>query len=299
MSIQKESLVKLDPKVKVILESVMLSFLLILFPGMIVRFYSISQDFWISYLAYFLVVLLLINKFSIYKNTIFLSFILVIIVVYGITAIKISLPYSLPNILGTITACICAYFFSKAIKKTYKYAIAIFSLMVCIFFVFWGDAYWFHYYNFKNFTGRDKQPIAHSWHTYISANTPLNVDSIKGKLVLFEFFQTISVDYYFTRNQTFNDIYNKYKGNPDILIYGVDMLQKGQTPDSVLQFIRSRKYVFPILLMDKEDDLIKVFGVQQYFPTTIMLRNDTIIYRGAIEKESEKLDKVIKEELEK
>jgi thiol-disulfide isomerase/thioredoxin len=250
--------------------------------------YSIRLDFWISYLAYFLGVWFLCHKYPVYKTAVVLSFVLTIIGIYGTLTVTVGLPMTLPNILSTIIACICGWLFNTVKQRVYKFAIIVFSICLCIYFVFWGIDVYDHYYYYRNFTGKTNQRVIPEWSSYIAVDSDFSAKYNDEKLILFDFYNTwCSVC--IGKFPKFQDAYNRYKNYPNMLVYAVDIPWQNDTTGMALQMVRSRGYTFPVLIGKTGLDTILCIT---WYPTVILLKGNRIIYKGDIEQ----VDKYIIEE---
>jgi len=247
-----------------------------------IRYQSEKNDFWISYIIYFITVYLLIKKFPFDRKRILLSFLLTLISLSALEWFLDRVPplLGLINIIGTLIACVFGFIFEHLKKKSYKFIIIILSVTLCVFYVNFGYNFWLHYLNYGNLTGKITEEFSINWPSYMqNYENIVPADFKNNKLVIFDFFNT-SCGVCFAKFPILQKTFDKYKSNPNVYIYAVNIPLKRDTPGMALQIIRDRKYTFPVLL--GKNKLDSIFGIQGY-PTTILFRNDTIFFKGDIE----------------
>ena len=81
-----------------------------------------------------------------------------------------------------------------------------------------------------------------------------------------------------------------YKNNPKVLVYAVNIPIKRDTIGQAINAVKVKKYSFTVLIGNSKMEYF--FNVQGY-PTTFVVRNDTVLFKGDIEQ----VDAFIKNEI--
>lgn len=274
---------------KVVFISILLSYLL-LQGTTFIRYISLKYDFFISFILFFSVLFVLFKKYQKYINIIYLCFIVTIsCLLFLVFLINNEITdIGLPNMIGILISCSACYLYIKINKRLYKLFILLISFSICLFYFLFGFNYWVNYINYSNFNQKIKKTISPNWITFINYSPELHSNN---KFILLDFFNT-ACPVCFKKFPLLQKTYDKYKYNNKILIYAVNIPWEKDTTGMAIQIIMAKKYSFPVLLGKKKLD--SIFGVQVY-PTTILLRNDTILFKGNIEN----VNSLIEEELRK
>ena len=263
-------------RIKIITISCFIAFILLICPGF-VRSFSLLLDVWISSLFYFFSVLFLIRRNPVFKKEILVSFLLIVMIVWmAITRGGVNI--ALPNFIAFIISIISAFVFASI--QNVKGKISIISFLVILYgsYTFFGVNYYLHYLNFGAITGKQfNEKVSSEWPKYIGADTQL--PNTRGNLFLFDFYNTSCVVCK-RKFPILQKLFDKYKNKQGIYIYAVDIPWDRDTSGMAMTMVRSKKYTFPVLLGKRKLD--SFFKVQSY-PTTILFRNDTILFKGNIE----------------
>ena len=155
---------------------------------------------------------------------------------------------------------------------------------MCLFvYYIYGFNAWIHYIDFGNFNGKVNKKISFDSRKYFNLEN-------RNKLILLDFYNTSCV-VCFRKFPVLQDIYTSFEGDTNILIYSIDIPLPRDTPGMAINLIRSKNYTFPVIV-DKYR-LDSVFQIYTY-PTTILLKDNTMILKGDIEKVKEIIKKELK-----
>lgn len=261
----------------IIIISCLLSFVLLLFPG-VIRAYSFRLDFVISHLAYFLTVFLFVKNKPQHKYKILLSFIAVIfIVILSLWISSGKLPYvGLPNMGSIVIACFAGFFYYIYNGRLRRMLILFSSLSLCLFYFFFGMRFLLNYINFGNITGSTNENIHTSWQAYIQFPYPFIAED---KLIILDFFQT-SCSLCFKAFPTVQKVYERYRNDSNISFFAIDIPLPVDTGYNIVEIIKRKGFTFPVLLAKSKTD--SLFNIHAY-PTVCVLKNNRIIFRGNIE----------------
>ena len=257
-----------------------------------IRYHFIKYDFWISFCAYFGLVFILIDKFPENKKAILLSFLLTIIGLAILGWVIDGQPPSLglTNIIGTLIACISGFMFY--IYKGIRHRLLIISLCVflCVFYVFYGHKYWLNYLNYGTATGRMAKKTEVNWVYDINDSSGiLKKIAQNDNLIVLDFFNT-ACPVCFAKFPILQKIYNQYKDNSKITIYAINIPLKRDTIGMAVDMVKRKNFTFPVMVGKYKLD--SVFDIKSY-PTTILLKNNTIIFKGDIEDAYKKVEELI------
>ena len=78
----------------------------------------------------------------------------------------------------------------------------------------------------------------------------------------------------------FQDIYNKYKNDTNILIYAINFTVADDLPEHTMSLIKQKNFTFPVVIGN--DTLDEIFKLRS-FPEVVMVKNNHALYRGNAE----------------
>ena len=257
-----------------------------------VRHHFLKQDFWISFCIYFVLVFFLIVRSPEYKKAILLSFLSTIIGLYGLAWIIDGQPplLGLTNIIGTLIACTSGYAFYVFKSTGYRLSIISVCVFICIFYVAYGHKFWLNYLNYGTPTGRMAKKTEVNWVYDINDSSGTFKKSVQNNnLIVLDFFNT-ACPVCFAKFPILQKIYNQYKDNSNIAIYAINIPIKRDSIGMAVNMVKRKNYTFPVMVGKYKLD--SIFDIRSY-PTTILIRNDTIIFKGGIEDAYKKIEEVI------
>jgi thiol-disulfide isomerase/thioredoxin len=197
----------------------------------------------------------------------------------------VGVPNNLFILLGIISGYIL---FTGTTAKRFILPTLFFALALCQAFIF--HPYWLNYVNFKNFTGKtNEHKGGYDWKFYNSNGDTVSKANYKDKIVLLDFWNT-SCGVCFTKFPILEKLYGKYKDNPKVIVQAVNIPIERDTGRMAFNIIEKKNYTFPVLIGLNNAD--SVFGIESY-PTTLVLYNDEIVYRGYIEKSENTVDELL------
>jgi len=174
-----------------------------------------------------------------------------------------SLPGSLIHTLGII----CGFLYWR-LKPPFNILVASLGCLITAFMFFQGYEYWYHRLNYGTFTGKVQPALPTKFEAYDARQNLITNSSFQNKVVL--------LDFWFTRCGTcfekFPQVqaaYDRYKDDPSVAIFAVDVPIEEDTPGQAFQVIKDEGYTFPMVIA-KDEHLPEKFGVK-YYPTTIVI----------------------------
>lgn len=109
------------------------------------------------------------------------------------------------------------------------------------------------------------------------SNNEIRIDTIKNKVIILDYWTT-SCGVCFKKFPEYEKLYLKYKENPNVVIYSVNIPVKRDTLGYAKQKIEKYNYKFPVLYSES-DTIPKQLGFNTY-PHLIILKNKKIRYNG-------------------
>jgi len=118
---------------------------------------------------------------------------------------------------------------------------------------------------------------------YTNDNKPVTQDSLKGKIVVFDFWNT-ACGVCFQQFPDYDKFYQKYSHRNDIAIYAVYLPWKRDTEESLKAAIDklTAQYSFPILIADSTDyrERFNIKGVPEVM---VLNKQGEVAYKGSLE----------------
>ena len=186
---------------------------------------------------------------------------------------------SLPSSLAIVLSCYCGYYFSR----TNFYMIPLTLFFGIVFWLIIGEKIIFNRSAYGSFTKEIniKSPRL----TFYDSLGNRVVFNSSSKDILLDFWNSGCKPCY----KLFPDIENFYKkiDTGKIEIYVVHIPFKNQRIENTYHLLDNYKYEFK-KLYSKNDDLLNVLGIN-FFPTTIILKNGNIVYKGDFKSAVERL----------
>ena len=190
---------------------------------------------------------------------------------------------SLPDFLFHLFGIFMGYFFHIS-DKYVKSGIVVISILCCIFLYFKGYSLWLHKLNFGTFTGvqQIKVDIPVFQFTDNDGNTITSQD-FAGKYTILDFWNS-SCGVCFQKFPIFEEQYEKYKSNNNVVLYAVNIKLPRDKEGASFEIFSERGYSFPTLQGGEVEDAKSIFGVTVY-PTIVVLNPaGVMVFRGNMEK---------------
>lgn len=254
-----------------------------------VRYRSLSIDIFVSFIVFFIVTAFFVIRYPLQSRRILLYFIgstifLGIIVTWLLEGFPL---LGLPNTLMMLLGSLLGHSFVRSRKTVARISIILLSLGICSVLYVNHDK-WLHYINFGNFSGQINEQEKTEWSAYNKQGDTITSSSFKNKIVLLDFWNK-GCGVCFRKFPHLQDLYERYKNDPDVLMQAVYIPWEDDESRSAFQIIEQKGYTFPVLAAAHGMD--SVFKIQTY-PTVIVLDDGKPIFRGDIEEAAELLERL-------
>jgi len=204
---------------------------------------------------------------------------------------------SLPEYLLQIVSIFLGYL---AYKKGIAGKIIIFclGLLYSVWFLLAGNNLWLHLLNFGTFTGNVNSDKCFNVNFITCGNEIVTTDNFKGQYILLDFWNTYCGVCY-QKFPELEELYQKYKNNPQIRIYSVHAWFDVEKEDArkgceIMHTELENKYSFPNLAISFTDSLFRKLEVKR-FPTVLIYdKQGYIIFRGTQEGAKKKIEILLK-----
>lgn len=203
----------------------------------------------------------------------------------------ISLPDGLFHLLGIVVG----YLLFK-IKNYSKWVVLIIASIACIFMYAKGYDLWLNKLNYGTFT---EQIVSKRITTEInftdSVDTVININQMKGKIVLLDFWNT-KCGFCYKKFPVVQDAYDKYKHNPKVNFYSVNFfLNDIDKKGDAFRIINERGHSFPVLIC-KDKATLNALNITCYPTVLVINRGGELVFRGDIEDADRKVEELLKED---
>ncbi|MFT4062001.1 MAG: TlpA disulfide reductase family protein [Edaphocola sp.] len=175
----------------------------------------------------------------------------------------------IPNILFEILGIVCGFFFSVSVKKI----IPILSIVCLIFFsisyTLFFSKYWYNKVFYGAFSGLQRQ------------EKQISLPILKGgkRIKIVDVWNTSCV-VCFRKFPQFQAIYSKYKNDNRLDVVSINIPLKRDTIGMAEYMIKQRGYTFPVIIGDST--VLNQLDIE-YYPTTLLLKGDSILFRGDVD----------------
>lgn len=203
----------------------------------------------------------------------------------------VSLLETIMRILGIIAG----YLFWKS-GNIWRAIILIGGLWLSIYVYFWGYKNWTYYLNYGSVSGNIEMKETSDPILFITnqQDTVRVGGSLKEeKIFLLEFWTTTCGQCFrsFPKVQAF---YEKYKNNPEIALYAVNVPYRKDKEDRAFEMIKELKYSFPVGVYVGKNGSLNKYGVNGYPTVLVVNKEGNIIFRGDMEKAIDVVEKLLK-----
>jgi len=203
----------------------------------------------------------------------------------------ISLPDALFHLLGIVVG----YLFFK-IKNYSKWVVLAIASIACAFMYAKGYDLWLNKLNFGTFTEQIiKEKISTEIAFTDSTNSVININHLKGKIVLLDFWNS-KCGFCYKKFPVVQEAYNKYKHNSKVSFCSVNFFLKDIDKEGdAFRIIKDRGHSFPVLIC-KDKATLKILNVTCY-PTVLVINpKGELVFRGDIEDADKKIEELLKED---
>lgn len=237
------------------------------------------EDVTISFILFFGATFIFIKrkkitpfKAGLYFSVSLLSLILIAAIVDG------QLPtIGLPNMISAFLGVICGSLFSsRVIDRKLSLSLTIAFFTTTIWYVVSGYKLWANYIFNGTFTGVLQQPPKNNWYTYNETGDTFRSHSFGSKFVVLDFWTTSCI---VCRKQFphFEKFFNAYKNNRAVVFQLVNVPLGTDTPGLAAKIIGYKESGLPTAYADT--GIVRAFEINSY-PVYLLLKNDTILYKG-------------------
>jgi thiol-disulfide isomerase/thioredoxin len=253
---------------------------------------SLMASSLVGFIAYFVLTNYFINKYKSQLQEIKI----VITILAGLCFLQLpshTLDYqatlgSLPDFLIHILGILIGFIYYRS-GKMLGVAITLVALGFVLYVYFDGYERWLNYKDYGTFAYNVSETVPEF--NMINPKGPdfTNKD-LKDKIVVFDFWNT-GCGVCFRKFPLLQEKVIKYKSNPGIEFYAVNIPIRRDTIGEAEKIISDYAYTFP-LLVARNDSLAKLFKVFAYPAVVIIKNGKEIIFRGNIEGVDEILEKL-------
>jgi thiol-disulfide isomerase/thioredoxin len=194
------------------------------------------------------------------------------------------------NILGEFLACFLGYIFYTKKDVVIRTIVLLFSAAICLYYYVWGYTYWTNYITFGQITEITNKEIPPIWTLYVNQDSNYYKLTDPNSVILLDFFST-ECGVCFQKFPYLQKLHEKYKNNSKVFICAMNVPWKRDTIGRAIAMVRKRKYTFPVLISKQGlDSILQI----EFYPTVIVIKNNSLIYKGTIENVEETIDSMIK-----
>ena len=219
--------------------------------------------------------------------TMSIVFLALVILNLSAATIKYTVKIS-PFYIIWISGVVAGYLFYT--KK--KYLLPIILLVFPTLMAIGGNNLWTHRIEYGNWTGEVVIQKVAPFQLYDKAGEVINNESLKGKLILFDFW-FISCGPCWKKFPEVQRIYEKYKTNPLVEIYAVNRPMKRDKTGELFSRIEDKEYTFPVLAGTQE--IMDALNVYKYPTVMIINQNGEMVFMGELEAAEKKLELLLNE----
>jgi thiol-disulfide isomerase/thioredoxin len=193
----------------------------------------------------------------------------------------------LPTYITWVSAMAAGYFFFVNQRNFKMPAILIVFPLLMAFGI---NDLWVHKIEYGNFYGEVESQVEISFNFTNKAGEIVNNESLKGKIVLFDFWY-INCGPCWVKFPELQEMYKKYESNPLVEIYAVNRPMRRDGPEELFTSIEEKDYTFPVLKASQED--MDSFGVYVY-PTVVLLNEKgEMVFMGKLEAAIPKMEALL------
>jgi len=256
--------------------SLLTLFALAAIPKMQFRF-----DIWVYFPVYFLLTLIVIS----FKKRPPLAATIAILSGFLIPDILVRLLegfrdsyISIPRLVFQIIACFTAFVF-YSVTTAKKVSLLLCSALLIVLYTSFWQQYWFNFSDYGTLTGKIGKTKIFSWKVLNQNSDTLTQDRYSDKIVLFDFWTT-SCAVCFRKFPALEKIYQMHKSQNDVIVEAVNVPLPRDTNNMAFAVMSNKPHTFPVVVGLNGID--SIFGIEVY-PTTIVMYNGEIMYKGNIE----------------
>jgi|GEM_PF-4997459 len=267
----------------------LMSFLILVVTGFLVRSHSRVTDIWVTHIVYFLAVFLSIKYSSTQPKKVLATYLAGFLIPMLLVQVfeSANLLFQL-NIISFTIAMVGGYIFATSGSVNKKGVYVLVAVGYCAFAVMFLAERFLHYDNFRNFEGVTLEKV------YAPGFISNDADTLElgqaDKMVLLDFWTT-ACGVCFQKFPELQTVYDEYKDDERVEIYAVNVPLKRDTGMMAEEMIKTRSYSFPVYYANAGIDT--QLNVRAY-PTALLISNNTIVARGDIQN----VARILKERLQ-
>lgn len=277
-------------KIKLFLLIALLSLILVFLTAPLRSYVNFQTSSLVGYILFFALTLFCINK---YREKI-PEYLILLALLLGLFILELPLRFSnfeqtlvsLPDFIIHFLGVVVGYIFMKT-KRLIGITITFLVLTGVIYMFFSGYGLWLNKLNYGSYTGQVFETVP-QFEISLDSNKIMTNETIKNKVVVLDFWNT-ACGVCFKKFPVLQMKFEKYNSIEGIKMYAVDIKIKRDTLNQAINTIRRLKYTFPVLVVD--DDISKKFNIH-CVPTTIIMYDNRIVYRGDIDEIDKVLDRI-------
>lgn len=177
----------------------------------------------------------------------------------------------------------------------FKYKIIYIPILSLVFFVFIGGIMFPNYYSYLKNHNAEKNLNFPKVSIIDKENSQVNLN--QNKIIVLDFWTT-SCSVCFSKFPDLEDTYTKYKSNPNIEIYSINVPENRDKFQNTITILDKKGYKFPKLYAKSAKEIKDSLNIYS-FPHLLILKNGRIRYDGRLETEENVFMYNIESEIDK
>lgn len=247
----------------------------------------------LGFLLYFFFTLFCLKRLSTKTS----SYLIFFYILLGILLIQLPtrLPkfnttfISLPDFIIHLLGIIIGFFYFK-FSRPIGIILFGFGLFLSIFMFYTGYRKWIHKLDYGSFSGIVEKNVP--TFKFLKENGDFfSNENLVGKIVILDFWNT-GCGLCYRRFPILQEKHIKYKSNPNVEFYAVNVPLRRDSAGQALKSIRGRHYTFPVLQANN-DSIAKAFSFNTYPSVFIIMNGKKIVYYGEIGNVDKVIDKIV------
>ncbi|WP_088323584.1 TlpA family protein disulfide reductase [Polaribacter tangerinus] len=217
----------------------------------------------------FMILAFIVSMFMSYKN-VTASFIPLLL----IWLIHLFLPDSkLNNVIIYIVFTPLTFLLGYYLRNKFYFLKILYLIILILVGIYGFSNFWMI---IENYNARQKKDAPKM--EFISENgNQIRLDTIQNKIIVLDYWTT-SCGVCFQKFPKYEELFMKYKNNPNINLYAVNIPERRDTIGHAKKMIEKYNYQFPVLYSET-DTVPKLLGFNRY-PHVIILKDKKVRYNG-------------------
>jgi thiol-disulfide isomerase/thioredoxin len=267
-------------KYKFVLPFLLCSIILIA-TGILVRYYSLYVDLWVSFVLHFAACFFIIGRLRqapLRTLLVYLAGNLLFLIDFLPSNEPFITRLIWPNVLPGIIAPVCSFLLFQAKGKAKLLVLGI-TVTLYLGNIFWFWEKWGTYANFGVSSNHVSQSLPREWNASFLDGQPFNADSLKNRVVLLDFWNS-GCAACIRKFPMLDSIYRNSCPIPNSRVYSVFIpFSEKDTPGRAAKIINAHHVTFPVVFGAGLDSVFKIFT----YPTVLVINHDRIVFRGKLE----------------